>query len=287
MYTLAVANQKGGVGKTTTAANVADVLAERGLDVLLVDLDPQGSATRLTDAEPQQSTGVLGNPVELTVSDALYATQSRSGQTPIPGRMHLVAVPAGKYWSDRLRVAPANQDLAQRGGESFVGAETRLAASLQPEEPGQQLPDAVVIDCPPTLGTLFVAALHAADGVLLVTEAADGSVEGLSRTRLSLEQVRADRGDNAPELLGVIASNVPARAHSARSAQLLDELANTYGTQLWDVVPRREAVRQAEGAGAPISAYGPREGVEVQDAYTRIAERLLSVIRTPITEGAL
>lgn len=284
MYVLAIANQKGGVGKTTTAANLADTLAHRGLRVLLVDLDPQGSATRLTDAAPKQGQSALGTTVELTVSDALYATQSRAGQTPSPGKLHMVAVPSGEYWSERLTVAPANQDMAQRGAESFAGAETRLAAALAPLE-GHDVPDLVVLDCPPTLGTLFTAALHAADGVLLVTEAADGSVDGLPRTQAAIAQVRAERQTQAPTLLGVVVTNLPAREQ--RAAQLMADLRAEYAEALWETVPRRSAVRHAEGAGAPISAYGPREGVPVHDAYVRVADRLLDLLPTTTTQGAL
>lgn len=278
MYVVAVANQKGGVGKTTTAANLADILARRGYSALLVDLDPQGSATRLTDAAPRTATNPMGNQVELTVSDALNATQDREGSEPARGKVYLVSVPAGEYWSPRLQVVPANQDLAHRGSDNFRGAERRLRAALERED-GEPTPDVVVLDCPPTLGALFMAALHAADGVVLVTHPADSSVEGLPRTLTAIDVVRRDRGTARPEFLGLVATDVPAR--ELRASELLGLLSTSYGEQLWETIPRRAAVRQAEGAGAPISAYGPREGVDVQKAYARLADRIQSLLPPP------
>lgn len=280
MYVLAIANQKGGVGKTTSAANLADSAARAGLRVLLVDLDPQGNASRLTDAQPLQATGALGTPQELTVSDALHATLSRAGQPVRPGTMHQVSVPSGEHWSELLHIAPANQDLAARGAETFAGAERRLAESLAAAN-GETRPDLVLLDCPPTLGPLFMAALHAADGVLLVSEPADNAVEGLPRTMSALESVRAERKAPSPELLGIVATNVPSREQ--RATQLLDLMGEQYGELLWDSIPRRAVVRQAEGAAAPVSAYG-REGRDVAEAYDRIAARILT--RARITEGA-
>lgn len=284
MYVLAIANQKGGVAKTTSAVNLADAAARSGLGVLLVDLDPQGNASRLTDAQPDQAIGPLGTPQELTVSDALYATQGRPGQPVRHGLMHEVSVPSGPHWSDRLYVAPANQDLAARGADTWPRADRRLAASLTAAD--DQGPDLVLLDCPPTLGPLFRAALLAADGVLLVSEPADSAVEGLPRTMSALREVWSERNAETPALLGIVATNVPAREQ--RAGQLLEVMREEYGELLWEAIPRRAVVRQAEGAGAPISAYG-REGRDVADAYERITARVLDHARltgrTRVTEG--
>lgn len=285
MYVLAVVNQKGGVGKTTTAANLANEAAERGLDVLLVDIDPQGSATRLVDATPREAAGPLGNTVQLTVSDALYATQAYASQTPVPGKLRLVTVPSGQHWSERLSVAPANLDIATRGDETFDGATERLAHALADDAP----PDLVVIDCPPMLGRLLVMALHAADGVLVVSEPADGSVEGIGRTMAAVEQVRRSRAaagapEGLPAFLGVIVSNVPPR--ELRAAELVELLHERYGALVLDTIPRRSVVRQAEAAGAPVSAYSPREAGPVQEAYARLTDHLLRTIALPVPEGA-
>lgn len=277
VYTLAVANRKGGVAKTTTAANVADLAASRGLRVLLVDLDPQGNATTLTDAQPRRAPRGPGlSAVPLTVADALYRAKDRATGPAQPGTLLGVVVPAGEYWPASLHVAPANEDLASRGHESFGGSERRLAIAL---EGAEQHYDLVVLDCPPSLGPLFLNALYAADGVLLVTEAADNSLEALPRAYETLDAVGRIRRHESPstrravpELLGVVVTNLPAR--ELRAAELLGEIREGYLELLWDVVPRRSVVRQAEGARAPLRVYGPA-GRDVVKVYQRITSRLL------------
>ena len=150
----------------------------------------------MTDAQPREHSGnAFGKSQQLTVSDALYYAQERVGAPEQHGTLLQVTVPAGEYWSERLFVAPANADLAARGDESFPGSERRLALGLD----GAAVDfDLVVIDCGPTLGTLFLAALYAADGAVLVSEPADNSVEGLPRTVNLLADVRAQRGGTAP-----------------------------------------------------------------------------------------
>lgn len=279
MFTVAIANQKGGVAKTTTAANLADAAAERGARVLLVDLDQQGNATSLTDAQPRVfEGGAFGKPQVLTVSDALYSTQEREGAPTKAGLLLQVAVPAGEYWSSRLRVAPANQDLAMRNAETFRGHERRLALAL--DSPSEK-PDLVVIDCGPNLGPLFLAAMIAADAVVLATEPADNALEGLPRTLEAIQTARALRGDPRPLLLGVLPTNVATR--EARPTELLALLRQSYGQQLLEPVPRRAVVRQAEGAHAPVRAFGP-DGREVADVYDRLARRVLDAAGvTPTT----
>ncbi len=277
MFTLAIANQKGGVGKTTTAANLADAAAERGARVLLVDLDPQGNATALTDAQPRVFEGnAFGKAQQLTVSDALWAAQEREGAATKTGTVHQVAVPAGEYWSPRLLVAPANQDLATRGAETFRGYERRLALALDGHV---DVADLVVVDCGPSLGPLFLAAMYAADAVVLATEPADNALEGLPRTLEVLRSVRASRGGPLPRLLGVLPTNV---AREARPTELLDLLRESYGEQLLEPVPRRAVVRQAEGAHAPVRQFG-RDGREVAEAYDRLAAHVLDAAGVPTT----
>lgn len=271
MFTLAIANQKGGVAKTTTAANLADAAAELGARVLLVDLDPQANATSLTDATARlYEDSAFGKVQQLTVADALHAAQERAGAPTKAGTLHQVAVPSGEHWSSRLQVAPANQDLAARNLDTFAGADRRLAIGL--DDPAAPF-DLVVVDCGPSLGSLFVAAMHAADAVLLVTEPADNGLEGLPPTLDVLATVRAQRDGAAPQLLGVLPTNV---AKETRPTELLAYLATSYGDQLLEPVPRRAVVRQAEGAHAPVRAFGAA-GRDITDVYGRLAVRLLKI----------
>ena len=281
MYVVALANQKGGVAKTTSAANIADAAAERGQRVLLVDLDPQANATTLTDAQPREHRDeTFGTVRQLTMSDALHHAQPRTGAPTQAGTVRAIAVAAGEHWASGLRVAPSSQDLAARGEEGWPGADRRLAVALDGVD---ELADLVVLDCGPTLGPLFLAALNAADGVLLVSEPADNALEGLPPTVQVLQEVRAQRGGAAPQLLGIVATNVP--GHEARAAELLAQIRADYGERLWEVVPRRSIVRQAEGAHAPVRAMG-RAGREVADAYDGIAGRVLEQVGLAMAQGA-
>jgi len=128
MYVVAIANQKGGVAKTTSAANVANAAAERGQRVLLVDLDPQANATTLTDAQLREHRDeTFGTVRQLTMSDALHHAQPRTGAPTQAGTVRAIAVAAGEHWASGLRVAPSSQDLAARGEEGWPGADRRLA----------------------------------------------------------------------------------------------------------------------------------------------------------------
>src|SRR5690349_16496760 len=108
VYTLTIANQKGGVAKTTSAANIADAAAEHGARVLLVDLDPQANATNLTDAEPLEHAGdPYGKVQRIGIADALFRAKEVAGATGEQGTALRIVVAAGEHWSTRLRVAPA------------------------------------------------------------------------------------------------------------------------------------------------------------------------------------
>jgi chromosome partitioning protein len=279
VFVLVIGNQKGGVGKTTTAANLADAAAERGARVLLVDLDQQGNATSLTDAQPRVVDDALGaKRSALSVSDVLAATLKDERDTPQPGLMFQVAVPAGEHWSPRLQVAPANQDLARRALELFQGSEKRLALALQVD--GEDPVDLVVIDCGPTLDSLFVAALHAADAVVVVAEPADNSLEGIPRTLSAIAHVADDRAGR-PQVLGILPTSV---ARENRHTTLLEVLREDY-EHVFEPVPRRAVVRQAEGAHAPVRAFDPAPGVrDVADVYDQLAAHVLQVAGIRITE---
>ncbi len=268
-FIVAVANQKGGVAKTTTAANVADAAARRGLRVLLVDLDPQGTASVLTGAIPQLETNRFGRTVEVTVSDALLGALPHEDADELPGTVLGVAVPTGQHWAESLWIAPANDSLAGCGDRTFDGQERRLAIGL---EGAAGRYDLVVIDSPPTLGMLPLSALYAADGVLLVTEPADGSVFALAKAMTTIQRVRAARGQDAPQLLGALATMVPPQEGRAR--ELVEHLRSEYGDELWATIPRRSVVRHAEGAQAPVHAFGS-DAREVVTAYQHVTDRLL------------
>ena len=223
---IAVVNQKGGVGKTTTAENVAAQLASPKQPILLVDLDPQGNATSglgLPKADLKTSTyEVLCYDVKL--KDAVQKTR-------IPG----------------LSILPSNTNL--------TGAEVELVSQDQREfKLKQVLADNpykyVIIDCPPSLGLLTVNALAAADAVLIPVQAEYYALEGLGQLIETIQRVR--RGVNPSlDLLGVVVTMYDKR--TSLSEQVVQEIKNYFGDKLFKtVIPRNVRLAEAPSFGKTI-----------------------------------
>lgn len=224
---IAVVNQKGGVGKTTTAINVAAQLAGPKSPVLLVDLDPQGNATSglgLAKEQAGKTTyDVLAGGV--SVADAVQET-------------HVA----------QLFVLPANANLA--GAEvELVGRERREYTLKEVLEPvsGYKY---VIIDCPPSLGLLTINALTAAGSVIIPVQAEYYALEGLSQL---LNTIQAVRGSTNPQLdlLGVVLTMFDKR--NSLSEQVQDENANYFGDKLFEaVIPRNVRLAEAPSYGRTI-----------------------------------
>lgn len=224
---IAVVNQKGGVGKTTTAINVAAQIAGKQSSVLLVDLDPQGNATSGL-AIPKESTpattyDVLCRGVRL--ADVIQNTN--------------VA---------QLFVLPANNDLA--GAEvELVGREHREFALQQALQQAATY-DYIIIDCPPSLGLLTINALTAANQVLIPVQAEYYALEGLSQL---LNTIQAVRGSTNPqlELLGIVLTMFDKR--NSLSEQVADEVENYFGDKLFKtIIPRNVRLAEAPSYGRTI-----------------------------------
>jgi chromosome partitioning protein len=219
MRIIAIANHKGGSGKTTTAVNLAAALGEPGRSVLLIDLDPQGSASHWL-AAPGSTPGtadVLGDGADL--ADLVQPT-------PCPG-VHLLAA------SDAL--ARVEKSLAQE-----VGAEVVLRRSFERlvEPPWQY----TLIDCPPALGLLTLNALVAAREVLVPVEAHVMALRGLAQLLATLDLVR-DRLNPDLEMTGILACRVDSRTR--HSPEVVQELRSRFGDRVYNTVIR-ENVRLAE-----------------------------------------
>jgi chromosome partitioning protein len=224
--TIAVVNQKGGVGKTTTAINVGAQMAAEGLDVLLVDLDPQGNATSgLGLSKEQGGHGTYG---------------VLSGGSLLKEAVH-------KTHIKKLSVLPANADLA--GAEvELVGRQHREFALAKVLEGSGY--DVIIIDCPPSLGLLTINGLTAASGVLIPVQAEYYALEGLSQLLNTVQAVRSSTNPNL-ELLGVAVTMFDKR--NSLSEQVHAEIANYFGDKLFrTMVPRNVRLAEAPSYGRTI-----------------------------------
>lgn len=246
---MALINQKGGVGKTTTAVNLAAALQEKGKKVLLCDFDPQGNATSGFGIDPRE--------IETTVYDLVIADQPDTKKAIIHTK-----------WVDLLG---SNTDLA--GAEiDLLGLERREYRLRDVLQPVRDDYDYIFIDCPPSLGILTLECLCAADSFLVPLQTEYYALEGLSQLMATVRSVQ--KGLNRGiRIEGIVLTMYDGRTNLA--VQVVEEVKKHFGDRVYaTVVPRNVRLSEAPSHGQPITAYDRLcRGAE---AYLAMAEEFLS-----------
>jgi chromosome partitioning protein len=246
---IAVANQKGGVGKTTTSVNLSACLAEAGKRVLLIDIDPQGNAT--------SGLGVERKSVKASVYDLLLEDMS-----PLDAMV--------RTGTDGLFVVPATMDLAGAEIELVprISRENRLKRVLDPIK--DQF-DFILMDCPPSLGLLTINALTAADSILIPIQCEYYALEGLSQLMDTFKLVR-EALNTALEVEGVVLTMFDGRTNL--SIQVVEDVKRFFRGKVYrTIITRNVRLSEAPSHGLPITAYDPKsKGAE---AYTELAREVI------------
>lgn len=249
MRTMAIANQKGGVGKTTTAVNLGGELARRGLRVLLVDCDPQGNATT--------SLGIAKQSLAGTTYELL------SGDLPI----NEIVLPSGR---PGLSLLPADQDLAGAAVE-LSQAERREWRLAQALAAAQEQYDWLILDCPPSLGLLTLNALCAADEVLIPLQCEFLALEGLAQLKQTLDRVREGLNRQL-RIVGVVMTMYDGRTNLAQ--QVVAEVQRHFPRLIFrTLIPRSVRLSEAPSHGRLILEYEP--GGRSVLAYAALTDELI------------
>ncbi len=246
---IAVVNQKGGVGKTTTSVNLSACLAKAGKKVLLIDMDPQGNAT--------SGLGVDNRTVEKSIYDVLI------------GDMDMKEVII-KTEYQRLYICPSS--IALSGAEielvNIMAREYRLREALSDIKKDF---DFILLDCPPSLGLVTLNALTAADSVLMPIQCEYYALEGLSQLTATIRRVKKLLNPKI-EIEGVLMTMFSARTNLA--IQVVDEVKKFFPEKVYKtIIPRNVRLSEAPGFGQPVIVYDPQSrGAE---SYTSLAEEVL------------
>ena len=247
---IAIVNQKGGVGKSTTAINLGAALAEYDRQILVVDIDPQGNAT--------SGLGLAKDEIELSIYDLLL------GNTSFKEVLQETDIP-------RLKVIPANIDLAGAEIElvSEISREKRLSRAL---DGYHKEFDYILIDCPPSLGILTLNALTAAEKVLVPIQCEYYALEGLGQLLDTIKRVRENVNPEL-DLEGVLLTMYDGRTNL--SEQVAEEVKEYFSENIFEtIIPRNVRLSEAPSFGESIIQYQPRSSGA--KAYKNLAREVLA-----------
>ena len=252
---IAIFNQKGGVGKTTTNINLAACLAIKGKKVLVLDIDPQGNTT--------SGLGISKRGMDNTMYEVIIV----DGYDPRDAIRHTVV--------EGLDIIPASVELAGAEVEmvQLEGREKRLKKAL---DKIRDLYDYIFIDCPPSLGLLTINSLTAVDSVLIPIQCEFYALEGVSQLMSTIELVKKSM-NRGLEIQGVILSMFDGRTNL--SIQVVEEVKRYFKQKVYTtVIPRNVRLAEAPSYGLPIMEYDPKSNGA--RAYMEFAEEFLSLEKT-------